>query len=101
MEPLLGSITLFGGNFEPRGWVFCNGQNLEIAQFSALYSLLDTTCGGDGVLHFQLPDLRGRVPVHAGAGAGAGLTPRTPGETLGHEAVTLTPVKVPPTAMTW
>jgi microcystin-dependent protein len=94
MEPLLGSITLFGGNFEPRGWAFCNGQSLEIARFSALYSLLGTAYGGDGVVHFQLPDLRGRVPVHAGAGTG--LTPRVLGETLGHEAVTLSPTQVPP-----
>jgi microcystin-dependent protein len=94
MEPLLGSIILFGGNFEPRGWAFCNGQSLEIAGFSALYSLLGTTYGGDGVVHFQLPDLRGRVPVHAGAGAG--LSSRSLGEVIGQEAVTLSPTQVPP-----
>jgi microcystin-dependent protein len=94
MEPLLGSITLFGGNFEPRGWAFCNGQSLQIAQYSALYSLLGTTYGGDGISSFNLPDLRGRVPVHAGAGTG--LSPRSPGETMGHETVTLSPAQVPP-----
>ena len=88
MEPLLGSIILFGGNFEPRGWAFCNGQVLEIAQYSALYSLLGTTYGGDGITSFRLPDLRGRVPVHAGYSAG--LSPRSPGETFGGETVTLT-----------
>ncbi len=94
MEPLLGSIILFGGNFEPRGWAFCNGQSLEIAQFSALYSLLGNTYGGDGIATFQLPDLRGRVPVHAGTGAG--LSPRSPGDALGHETVTLGAAQVPP-----
>ena len=75
MEPLLGSIILFGGNFEPRGWAFCNGQSLEIAQYSALYSLLGTTYGGDGVATFNLPDLRGWVPVHAGTGQGSRRAP--------------------------
>lgn len=94
MEPLLGSIILFGGNFEPRGWAFCNGQSLRISDYSALYSLLGTTYGGDGITTFKLPDLRGRVPVHAGQGSG--LTPRSPGEIMGHETVTLGPSQVPP-----
>lgn len=94
MEPLLGSIILFGGNFEPRGWAFCNGQPLQISQYSALYSLLGTTYGGDGIATFQLPDLRGRVPVHAGSGTG--LSPRSPGDAIGHETVTLGPGQVPP-----
>jgi microcystin-dependent protein len=94
MEPLLGSIILFGGNFEPRGWAFCNGQPLEIAQYSALYSLLGTTYGGDGITTFRLPDLRGRVPVHAGLGSG--LSPRSPGDAFGSETVTLAATQVPP-----
>lgn len=94
MEPLLGSIILFGGNFEPRGWAFCNGQSLEIGQYSALFSLLGTTYGGDGINTFRLPDLRGRVPVHAGSGAG--LSPRSPGEAFGTETVNLAPGQVPP-----
>ncbi len=94
MEPLLGTIILFGGNFEPKGWALCNGQTLPIAQHSALFSLLGTTYGGDGVTSFQLPDLRGRVPVHAGAGKG--LTARQPGEAIGTETVTLTATQVPP-----
>ena len=94
MEPLLGSIILFGGNFQPRGWAFCNGQSLQIDQYSALYSLLGTAYGGDGIATFHLPDLRGRVPVHAGTGAG--LSPRSPGEAFGHEAVTLAAAQVPP-----
>lgn len=65
-EPALGEITIFGGTFAPRGWAFCNGQLLSIAQNSALFSLLGTTYGGDGRTTFGLPDLRGRVPVHVG-----------------------------------
>lgn len=94
MEPLLGSIILFGGNFEPRGWAFCNGQSLQIDEYSALYSLLGTTYGGDGLTTFHLPDLRGRVPVHAGQGTG--LSSRSPGDAIGHETVTLLPAQVPP-----
>ena len=67
MDPLLAQITLFAGNFPPRGWAFCNGQLLPIAQHHALFALLGTTYGGNGTTTFALPDLRGRVPVHAGA----------------------------------
>lgn len=94
MDPILGTITLFGGNFEPKGWAFCNGQQLSIAQNSALFSLLGTMYGGDGITTFGLPDLRGRVPVHAGHGVG--LTARSPGESFGAEQVTLKPTQVPP-----
>ncbi|MBT8219095.1 MAG: tail fiber protein, partial [Bacteroidia bacterium] len=59
---------MFAGNFAPRGWAFCNGQTLQISQYSALFSLLGTTYGGDGRTTFALPDLRGRVPIHAGRG---------------------------------
>ena len=87
METLLGTIILFGGNFEPRGWASCNGQLLSIQQNAALYSLLGTFYGGDGVTTFALPDLRGRVPIHMGQGPG--LTRRSLGEKLGSESVTL------------
>jgi microcystin-dependent protein len=93
MDPILGTIILFGGTFEPKGWAFCNGQLLSIAENSALYSLLGTTYGGDGITSFALPDLRGRVPVHAGKAAG--LTPRSPGQSFGDERVTLGPTQVP------
>jgi len=63
VDPLLGEIMLFAGNFAPRGWAFCNGQILPINQNQSLYSLLGTTYGGDGRVTFGLPDLRGRVPV--------------------------------------
>lgn len=67
-EPLLAEIRLFSGNFAPRGWALCNGQILPINQNQALFALLGTTYGGDGMRTFALPDLRDRVPVHAGEG---------------------------------
>jgi microcystin-dependent protein len=69
-EPFLAEIIMFGGNFAPRGWAFCDGQLLAISQYSAVFSLLGTTYGGDGRTTFALPDLRGRVPLHAGSGPG-------------------------------
>ena len=69
MTPFIGEIRLFGGNFAPEGWALCQGQTLAIAQNQALYSLIGTTYGGDGVSTFKLPDLRGRFPVHQGTGA--------------------------------
>lgn len=82
-EPFLGEISLFAGNFAPRGWAFCDGQLLAISQNTALFSLLGTTYGGDGRTTFALPDLRGRVPLHPGTGPG--LTARTLGESGGVE----------------
>lgn len=64
----LGQITMFAGNYAPEGWAFCNGQILPIRDHHALFSLLGTTYGGDGYSTFALPDLRGRVPIHAGQG---------------------------------
>ncbi len=93
MDPILGTIILFAGNFAPRGWGLCDGQILSIAQYSALFSLLGTTYGGNGVQTFGLPDLRGRVPMHAGQGPG--LTARAPGQAFGVESVTLTSNNIP------
>ena len=84
-EPFLGEIRMFAGNFAPRGWAFCDGQLLPVSQYSALFSLLGTTYGGDGRVTFGLPDLRGRVPIHPGRGPG--LTPRRLGEMSGVERV--------------
>lgn len=70
MEPFIAEIKLFGGNFAPRGWAFCDGQLLPISQYSALFSLLGTIYGGDGRTTFALPDLRGRVPLSPGSGPG-------------------------------
>ncbi len=69
-DPFIGEITMFAGNFAPRGWAFCDGQILPISQNTALFSLLGTTYGGDGRTTFNLPDLRGRVPIHAGSRPG-------------------------------
>ena len=64
MESYIGQICLFGFNFAPKDWAFCNGQLMSIAQNSALFSLLGTTYGGDGRTTFALPNLQGRVPIH-------------------------------------
>jgi len=93
MEPFLGQIMMFGGNFEPRGWAFCNGQLLAISQNTALFSILGTTYGGDGRTTFGLPDLRGRAPVHFGSGGG--LAPVQLGQKGGAEAHTLTINEMP------
>lgn len=92
-EPFLGSISMVGFNFAPRGCALCDGQILPIAQNSALFSLLGTTYGGDGRTTFALPDLRGRVPMHPGSGPG--LTSRQLGERGGVETVALTESQMP------
>jgi microcystin-dependent protein len=92
-EPLLGTIALFGFNFAPRGWAFCQGQLLAISQNSALFSLLGTTYGGNGTTTFALPDLRGRVPM--GQGSGPGLSPRVMGEVAGTESLSLVTANLP------
>ena len=70
MDPMLGEIKLFAGNFAPRDWKFCNGELLSIAQNQALFSILNNTYGGDGRTTFALPDLRGRTPLQQGSGPG-------------------------------
>src|SRR5687767_4659649 len=92
-EPFIAQITLFAGNFAPRGWAFCQGQILSIAQNTALFSLLGTTYGGDGQTTFALPDLRGRVPV--GTGQGPGLSPYQAGQKSGVENTTLLSTQMP------
>jgi microcystin-dependent protein len=92
-DPFIGEIKIFAGNYAPRGWAMCDGQLLAISQNSALYSLLGTTYGGDGRTTFALPDLRGRIPVHAGSAPG--LTRRNLGERSGSEHHTLTINEMP------
>lgn len=70
MEPFIGQIMFFAGNFAPRGWALCDGTLLAIAQNQALFAVIGTIYGGDGRTTFALPDLRGRVPVHPGHGPG-------------------------------
>ncbi len=84
---------LFAGNFAPLNWALCNGQTLSISQYQALFSILGTTYGGNGTTTFQLPDLRGRVPIHAGQGTG--LSPYALGQFAGSESVALTVAQMP------
>lgn len=93
MDPFIGQIIMFGGNFAPRAWAFCDGQLLPIASNSALFSILGTTYGGDGRTTFGLPDLRGRVAVHPGNGPG--LSPYQLGQKGGQENVTLIVNQIP------
>lgn len=67
-DPFIGEIRMFAGTYAPDGWAFCDGQLLSIPQYDALFSLIGTTYGGDGVTNFALPDLRGRVPIDQGNG---------------------------------
>jgi microcystin-dependent protein len=67
-QPYVGEIRMFGGNFAPAGWMFCEGQLLPISENETLFNLIGTTYGGDGQSTFALPDLRGRVPMHQGNG---------------------------------
>ena len=92
-SPFLGTISLFGGNFAPRGWALCNGQLLAISTNTALFSILGTTYGGDGRTTFALPDLRSRAPIHWGQGLG--LSNYVIGEVTGTENVTLLQTQIP------
>jgi microcystin-dependent protein len=92
-SPFLAEIKMFGGNFAPRGYAFCNGQILAISQNTALFSLLGTTYGGNGISTFALPNLQGRVPLHWGQGPG--LSNYVLGEVIGAETVTLLSTQIP------
>lgn len=92
-QPFIGEIKLFAGNFAPLGWATCSGQLLSIAQESALFALIGTTYGGDGITTFGLPDLRGRAII--GQGTGPGLSSYTVGQATGAETVTLTVNQIP------
>ncbi|MBE1292797.1 MAG: phage tail protein [Rhodobacteraceae bacterium] len=92
-EPFLGQVSLFGFNFCPRGWAAAEGQLLPISSNSALFSLFGTIYGGDGRTTFALPDLRGRVPLHHGAGPG--LSNLRQGSRGGAETHTMTVAEMP------
>ncbi len=92
-EPYIGSIALFAGNFPPKNWAFCQGQIMNIAQNTALFSILGTTYGGNGTTTFALPNLQGRVAI--GAGQGPGLSNYDLGQTGGSESVTLGTSQMP------
>jgi microcystin-dependent protein len=87
-QPYVGEIRMFGGNFAPAGWMFCEGQLLPISENETLFQLIGTTYGGDGQETFALPDLRGRIPIHQGNGF-------ILAETGGAEEITLTVAQVP------
>jgi microcystin-dependent protein len=87
-EPFVGEIRMFGGNFAPAGWSFCEGQLLPISEFDVLFNLIGTTYGGDGQSTFALPDLRGRFPLHQGNGF-------TIGQNGGAETATLLTAQIP------
>src|SRR5438034_6741444 len=93
-EPFVGEIRMFGGNFAPAGWMFCQGQTLAISENDTLFTLIGTTYGGDGQETFNLPDLQGRAPMHMGQGPG--ITQNyVEGESAGVETVTLTTNQIP------
>lgn len=89
-QPYVGEIRMFGGSFAPAGWAFCAGQLMPISENDTLFNLIGTTYGGDGQETFALPDLQGRVPVHAGGAQSYVL-----GEKGGVESVTLTTNQIP------
>ena len=96
-DPFMGEIRMFAGTYAPRGWALCNGQLLAISSNSALFSLLGTNYGGDGVTTFALPNLQSRSPV--GTGTGGGLTHVQLGQVGGVESTTLTTLNCPLTIM--
>ena len=87
-QPYVGEIRMFGGNFAPAGWMFCEGQLLPISENETLFQLIGTTYGGDGQETFALPDLRGRIPIHQGNGF-------ILAESGGAEEITLTTNQIP------
>jgi len=93
VEAVVGEIRPFAGNYAPEGWLVCKGQPVSVAQYELLFSLIGTIYGGDGRTNFNLPDLRGRVPV--GQGQGTGLTNRIIGQKGGHSTITPTLANFP------
>jgi microcystin-dependent protein len=92
-DPFVAEIRIFGFNFAPRGWAFCNGQLLPLSQNTALFSLLGTYYGGDGKSTFALPDMQGNAPMFWGQGPG--LSQYFLGETSGSPTVTLLQSEIP------
>ncbi len=93
-NPYIGEIRMFGGSFNPAGWAFCNGALMPISENDAMFVLLGTTFGGDGQETFALPDLQGRIPVHAGQGPGLSQNYQL-AEQFGVESVTITAQQTP------
>lgn len=97
-DPFVAEIRIFPFNFAPKGWAWCDGQLLPLSQNTALFSLLGTTYGGNGMSNFALPDLQGRAPMHPGQGPGLSL--HDLGETGGSETVSLLESEIPAHAHT-
>ena len=95
MDEYMGIVKIFGGNFAPQGWMFCDGSLLAISQYDALFTILGTTYGGDGVNTFALPDLRSRIPLGGGQGPVPGTQTIGLGEMQGEEMHTLTQAEMP------
>lgn len=93
MEGYIGEVRLFSGNFAPRGWAFCDGTSYSIANYTAAYSILGNIYGGDGIVTFDVPDLRGRIAV--GTGQGIGLSNVLLGQKGGSETATMTTAQMP------
>lgn len=93
-QPYVGEVRMFGGNFAPAGWAFCDGRLLAISQYDTLFNLIGTTYGGDGQQTFAVPDMRGRLPVHMGQGPGISNN-YVIGQKGGTESVTLTANQIP------
>ena len=91
--PFIGEIRMFGGNFAPVGWVFCDGSLLPISEYDALFALIGTTYGGDGETTFAVPDLRGRLPVHQGTRPDG--QSHSMGQMAGSETVSLSVEQLP------
>ena len=93
-QPYVGEVRMFGGNFAPAGWMFCNGQLIPISENETLFQLIGTTYGGDGESTFGLPDLQGRIPLHQGTSASSG-TNYALAQAAGTSEVTLTTQQMP------
>lgn len=94
MEGYIGEVNMFAGNFAPKNWAFCQGQTINIASNTALFSILGVQYGGNGTSNFQLPNFSGRVAI--GAGQGPGLSPYNIGQVGGSESTALTVNNLPP-----
>ncbi|MGL4400499.1 MAG: phage tail protein [Luteolibacter sp.] len=92
-DPLIGQVKMAGFNFAPRGYFPCDGSLRSISEYTALFSLIGTTYGGDGQNTFALPDLRGRMPIHQGTGPG--LSSYVMGQAAGTQTVTVLPTQLP------
>src|SRR5690349_12042458 len=98
-QPYVGEIRMFGGNFAPAGWMFCEGQLMPISEYETLFNLIGTTYGGDGETTFAMPDLRGRLPI--GQDVDSSTQPYWVGETGGAEEVTLSINQIPVHTHPW